>query len=226
LGSYTANRQRYHLNNYRPNDPAYIKQTAHYKHYLDQYCSLAFELKICIVPGTLVERHPWKPDPEQPNAIILNDKNGDYQLLNVSYFISDDGVILGSYSKRNLWDQERLHLSPGHEKHRSISTPFGKVGLLSCWDLAFPEAFRELVHDGAEIIIGKPTFVLQLLILCREPGSCFGNQNSRTNGSRDSSRARDSHQFASSLRTDSFGSDNMLDTRRIVSVWTEAEPEL
>lgn len=143
----------YHLNNYRPKDPAYIEQTSRYKFYLDHYCALARELKICIVPGTLVERHPWTNDLNQPDAIILNDKDGNYQLLNVSYFISNEGEILGSYSKKNLWDQERLHLSPGHEKHKSISTPFGKVGLLSCWDLAFPEAFRELVYDGAEIII-------------------------------------------------------------------------
>jgi predicted amidohydrolase len=33
----------------------------------------------------------------------------------------------------------------------------GKVGLLICWDLAFPEAFRELIAGGAQIII-IPTF--------------------------------------------------------------------
>ena len=114
---------------------------------------MARKLKICIVPGTIVERHPWKPDDQQPKAIVLNDKDGSFQLLNVSYFISDTGEILGSYTKRNLWDQERLHLSPGHEKHNAITTPFGKIGILVCWDLAFPEAFRELVNDGAEIII-------------------------------------------------------------------------
>ena len=38
-----------------------------------------------------------------------------------------------------------------------FDTPIGKVGLLICWDLAFPEAFRELVSRGAEIIV-IPTF--------------------------------------------------------------------
>lgn len=33
----------------------------------------------------------------------------------------------------------------------------GKVGLLICWDLAFPEAFRELIAQGAKTII-IPTY--------------------------------------------------------------------
>lgn len=113
-----------------------------------------------IVPGTVVERKAWTNDPKQPDAIILNDEGGDYQLLNTAYFISADGVRQGSYIKRNLWDQERLHLSPGTEKHTSITTPWGKIGLLACWDLAFPEAFRELVQDGAEIIIAPTCWTL------------------------------------------------------------------
>jgi len=153
LRSDTDQTSRYHLNNYRPKDSIYIEQTGRYKAYLDKYCALAKELKISIIPGTIVERHPWAGDSRQSRAVVLTDEIGDFQLLNVAYFISAEGIILGSYSKRNLWDQERLHLSPGHEKHTSISTPIGKIGLLACWDLAFPEAFRELVHDGAEIII-------------------------------------------------------------------------
>ena len=39
----------------------------------------------------------------------------------------------------------------------AISTPLGLVGMLICWDLAFPEAFRELIAGGAKIII-IPTF--------------------------------------------------------------------
>lgn len=53
---------------------------------------------------------------------------------------------------------ERAHLtSSTHAPHEVISTPIGKVGLLICWDLAFPEAFRELIAAGAQIII-IPTF--------------------------------------------------------------------
>lgn len=34
-----------------------------------------------------------------------------------------------------------------------IETPLGKVGLLACWDLIFPEAFREMIARGAKLII-------------------------------------------------------------------------
>lgn len=35
----------------------------------------------------------------------------------------------------------------------AFDTPLGKAGLLICWDLAFPEAFRELILQGAKLII-------------------------------------------------------------------------
>ncbi|PON27436.1 hypothetical protein TGAM01_v203817 [Trichoderma gamsii] len=141
----------YHLNGYVPEDPIYIQQASQYKKYLDQYCVLARELSVCLVPGTFVERHPAAA--QSSGNRTLNDLDGDYQLFNTSYFISHEGEILGSYRKKNLWHTERSHQSRGWEKHSAISTPLGKVGLLICWDLAFPEAFRQLVKDGADIII-------------------------------------------------------------------------
>lgn len=41
--------------------------------------------------------------------------------------------------------------------HTVIDTPLGKIGILVCWDLAFPEAFRSLILQGAEIIL-IPTY--------------------------------------------------------------------
>jgi predicted amidohydrolase len=114
---------------------------------------LARDLEVCIVPGTIVERHSVTPESTLPGSNILKDADGEYQLFNTAYFISNDGKILGSYRKKNLWHTERPHQSRGQEKHVAIDTPVGKVGLLACWDLAFPEAFRELARDGADIIV-------------------------------------------------------------------------
>ena len=53
---------------------------------------------------------------------------------------------------------ERPHLTSSTvAPHTVIETPLGPVGLLVCWDLAFPEAFRELIAAGAKTII-IPTF--------------------------------------------------------------------
>ena len=79
-------------------------------------------------------------------------------MLNVAYFIDDKGQILGRYQKKNLWHPEREHLESSlADPHEAFDTPLGKVGMLICWDLAFPEAFRELISAGAKIII-IPTF--------------------------------------------------------------------
>jgi len=141
--------ERYHLNGFKPSSPEYIHQTKSTTSYLQTYQSIARELSISIVPGTIVENH--SPTPAQI-------ENRNPLLYNTAYFISPIGEILGSYRKKNIWHPEREYLtSSGEEPHEVIETPLGKVGLLVCWDLAFPEAFRELISKGAEVII-IPTF--------------------------------------------------------------------
>ncbi|KAK3070239.1 hypothetical protein LTR53_010812 [Teratosphaeriaceae sp. CCFEE 6253] len=135
----------YHLLNWVPQDPKFKEACGKWKEYLDRYCALAKECNICIVPGTILELHHADAD--------------DEVLWNVAYFISHTGDIVGRYVKKNLWgDIERLHLtSSSTDKHPVFDTPLGKVGMLICWDLAFPEAFREMIRQGAKIII-IPTF--------------------------------------------------------------------
>lgn len=135
----------YHLLNWPPADEKYKEACSHWKHYLDGYISLARECNINIVPGTIVELHDAGTE--------------DESLLNVAYFITNTGEIAGRYQKKNLWgDIERLHLtSSSMDEHPVFDTPLGKVGLLICWDLAFPEAFREMIAKGAKLFI-IPTF--------------------------------------------------------------------
>ncbi|KAL3463632.1 carbon-nitrogen hydrolase [Aspergillus heterothallicus] len=144
----------YHLTGWEPTSPRFAELAAQdlATQYLSAYQSLAKELNICIVPGTFVERHP-RPDSEEQNA----DKDA-YILYNTAYFISNDGSILGRYRKKNIWHTERAYLtSSTSEPHEVFDTPVGKVGLLICWDLAFPEAFRELLAAGVETVV-VPTY--------------------------------------------------------------------
>ncbi|MCJ1254490.1 hypothetical protein MMC24_002305 [Lignoscripta atroalba] len=144
-GAQLAVLPEYHLTNWVPDDPKFSDLCGQWEIYLDKYRALAKAHNICIVPGTIVERHQDAGKEES-------------KLINVAYFIDNKGEILGSYQKKNLWHPERPHLtSSTHDTHDVIQTPLGPVGLLICWDVAFPEAFRELIAQGAKIII-IPTF--------------------------------------------------------------------
>jgi predicted amidohydrolase len=84
-----------------------------------------------------------------PGSIIEGDETG---LYNTAYYIDRSGKILGRYRKVNLWLSERGYIDPG--QHAVVcATRFGKVGLAICWDLAFPELFRALIAEGAEIVL-------------------------------------------------------------------------
>ncbi|MCJ1289434.1 hypothetical protein MMC34_000966 [Xylographa carneopallida] len=144
-GAQLAVLPEYHLTNWVPEDPKFVGLCAQSELYLNKYRALAKANNICIVPGTLVELHETAEDEAN-------------KLINVAYFIDNNGEILGSYQKKNIWHPERPHLSSSTlDPHSVISTPLGPIGLLICWDLAFPEAFRELIAQGAKLII-IPTF--------------------------------------------------------------------
>ncbi|RAO68599.1 uncharacterized protein BHQ10_004611 [Talaromyces amestolkiae] len=141
----------YHLCGWAPESPEFYTQAFQNQPYLDAYCRLAEKLQINIVPGTIIEAEPKNP-------AATNETEKDHALYNTAYFISSSGTILGKYRKKNIWHPERPHLtSSSTDPHEVLDTPVGKIGMLICWDLAFPEAFRELIAKGAEIII-IPTY--------------------------------------------------------------------
>ncbi|RMZ88300.1 hypothetical protein DV736_g4484, partial [Chaetothyriales sp. CBS 134916] len=144
-------------------DPRFAALADKSDDYLLKYQALAKELKINIVPGTLLTPGPIRR---------ADDGTSKPGLLNVASFISSSGKILGSYTKVNLWIPERPHILSGPQAqrytestsspaplHSVFNTPLGPVGMLVCWDLAFPEAFRSLILQGAKIII-IPSFWL------------------------------------------------------------------
>jgi len=76
----------------------------------------------------------------------------DGKLLNVSFVCLPSGEMVG---------QPKLHITPNERKWwgisggnslRAIDTPKGKIGVLICYDVEFPEAARYLADQGAEIL--------------------------------------------------------------------------
>ncbi len=84
---------------------------------------------------------------------FVEEEKGKY--YNTSLLLSPDGEILGKYRKIHLFgfnSKETQILSPG-EKVVVADTPFGKIGMATCFDLRFPELFRAMVDKGAQYFL-------------------------------------------------------------------------
>lgn len=73
-------------------------------------------------------------------------------VYNTSVLIGRDGRLLGRYRKVSLPNEEiDGGITPG-DAFPVFQTDFGKVGMMICWDVHFPEPARALAAGGAEII--------------------------------------------------------------------------
>ena len=74
-------------------------------------------------------------------------------VYNTAVLIGRRGEIVGKYRKTHLpYEEVEAGLTPG-DSFPVFETDFGKVGLLICWDIQFPEAARALGLAGAELIL-------------------------------------------------------------------------
>lgn len=73
------------------------------------------------------------------------------RLYDTAVLVGPDGYI-GRYRKTHLWNTEKLWFTPGDEGYQVFDTPIGRIGLLVCWDIWFPETARIVTQMGADII--------------------------------------------------------------------------
>lgn len=71
--------------------------------------------------------------------------------FNTSYYIDAKGNVLGTYRKNHLYPSEYKFLKPGTEAP-VFETAYGKVGIVICWDMLFPEIFQRMKAQGVQII--------------------------------------------------------------------------
>jgi predicted amidohydrolase len=76
---------------------------------------------------------------------------GDGLLYNSAAIVDASGVR-AVYRKAHLWDAEKTVFTPGDGPPPVVELPFGRVGLMICYDLEFPEWVRLAALDGAELI--------------------------------------------------------------------------
>lgn len=76
----------------------------------------------------------------------------DGKLLNTAYFFTPGGdVHLQDKIHRTRWEKEKWGSDHG-DILRIFETPQGKVAILICYDIEFPELARKAAEEGAEII--------------------------------------------------------------------------
>ncbi len=64
----------------------------------------------------------------------------------------DASGVRAVYRKTHLWDREKLLFTPGDEVPPVVDTAHGRIGVIICYDLEFPEITRSLALDGADLI--------------------------------------------------------------------------
>jgi nitrilase len=112
----------------------------------------ADKLKMWILGGTIVIRG-----------------DTEHRVANASLLIDSAGKRVARYDKIHLFDvtipgrneqyRESTHVTPGRAPVIA-DTPVGRLGLSVCYDMRFPELYRELVSRGAEWLAMPAAFTV------------------------------------------------------------------
>jgi N-carbamoylputrescine amidase len=75
---------------------------------------------------------------------------------NTAAVIGADGELLGIYRKMHIPDDplyfEKFYFTPGDLGFKNFETPFGRIGVMVCWDQWYPEGARVTSLQGASIL--------------------------------------------------------------------------
>ncbi|MCP8937121.1 deaminated glutathione amidase [Alsobacter sp. SYSU M60028] len=88
--------------------------------------------------------------------LTIHTPNGAGRVHNVLIALRD-GEIVAAYRKLHLYDafsaKESTNVQPGDDVPPLVEVAGLKVGLMTCYDVRFPELARRLAHDGADVLV-------------------------------------------------------------------------
>jgi predicted amidohydrolase len=103
-------------------------------------------------------------------TVPLDAGGGSARIRSACLVFNDQGSRVARYDKIHLFDvslpggNERYHESATVEPGDDIvvlDTPFGNLGLAVCYDLRFPEIFRQMLDSGVELVALPSAFTAQ-----------------------------------------------------------------
>ena len=83
----------------------------------------------------------------------------DSLYYNSSLLVGPEGRI-GLFRKIHLFYREHLFFAPGNLGFSVFSLPFGKIGMMICFDWIYPESARTLALRGAQLIAHPSNLVM------------------------------------------------------------------
>jgi len=105
---------------------------------LSTWMRLAAELNVGVIAGFL-------------------ERSGD-QVFNSAVVVDPEGHILDVYRKLHLFGAEHKVFAPGDRGLPIVEIHGARVGVQVCYDLRFPQLYKQLVQQGAELLLAPSAF--------------------------------------------------------------------
>ena len=118
------------------------------------FSSAAEAARLASPAGDSAALRQWQALARSHGAAIVGgfcELGGDGRLYNSAALVDASGVR-AVYRKAHLWDAEKLVFTPGGGPPPVVGLPAGRVAVMICYDLEFPEWVRLAALAGADLI--------------------------------------------------------------------------
>lgn len=96
----------------------------------------------------------WAAEAARSGVVIVAgfcERGEDGRTYNSAALVDPAG-LRAVYRKLHLWDEEKLLFTPGGAPPPVVDTPAGRIAVVICYDLEFPELTRGAALAGAELL--------------------------------------------------------------------------
>ncbi len=96
----------------------------------------------------------WAALAAKGSAVVIGgfcERRPEGGVYNSAAVVSANGVV-AVYRKLHLWDTEKNFFTPGSSAPPVLDTDFGRVAVVICYDMEFPELTRSIALRGADLL--------------------------------------------------------------------------
>ncbi|MGI8712419.1 MAG: nitrilase-related carbon-nitrogen hydrolase [Solirubrobacteraceae bacterium] len=108
---------------------------------------------VAIAPDDELLRE-WANEAASADVVVIGGfcERGPAGSVYNSAAVLDATGLLAVYRKLHLWDHEHTIFTPGSDPPPILDTRVGRIGVIICYDLEFPELTRSVALAGAQLL--------------------------------------------------------------------------